>query len=165
MNKYTFRLAEQTDIPELCRLRLAYFHEEFGTLPANQEAQIAAQLPAYFNARLNADCFVPVAADPTGTLCACAILNVMEKPANPYFPNGRLGEVLGVFTEPEHRHNGCATKLMEMLIDCGKAQRLSLIRLSATEFGLPIYEKLGFAVTHSSYTAMELKLTQEEASC
>ena len=39
------RMAEQQDIPALCRLRLAYFDEEFGRLPQEQLSAIAAQLP------------------------------------------------------------------------------------------------------------------------
>ena len=80
-------MAEEADIPALCRLRLAYFDEEFGDLPQEQLSAISAQLPAYFAEHLGRDCIVAAAESPEGVLVANAILMISEKPANPFFPN------------------------------------------------------------------------------
>jgi len=158
MEQVTFRFADQQDIPELCRMRLAYFEDDFGTLPEQLLTEINAQLPAYFAEHLGKDCIAPVASLPDGTLCACSLLCVETKPANPFFPNGKSGTVLGVFTMPEYRHRGCATKVMQMLIDAAKENGLRIVRLSATAEGKCVYEKLGFLVKEHRYTDMELKL-------
>lgn len=158
MYPITFRFAEQADIPELCRLRLAYFEDDFGTLPENLIAEISRHLPEYFAAHLGKQCIAPVAVLPDGTLCTCALLCVEEKPANPFFPNGKSGTVLGVYTMPEYRHQRCATKVMQMLIDWARENDLSIVRLSATNEGRCVYEKLGFTVKEHRYTDMELKL-------
>ena len=158
MEQITFRTAEQKDIPELCRLRLAYFEDDFGALPEDMLHDINAHLPNYFADHLGKDCIAPIAALPDGSLCACALLCIETKPANPFFPNGKSGTVLGVYTMPEYRHRGCATKVMQMLIDAAKENGLSIVRLSATAEGKCVYEKLGFAVKEHRYTDMELKL-------
>ncbi|MBR5371920.1 MAG: GNAT family N-acetyltransferase [Oscillospiraceae bacterium] len=158
MEQVTFRFADQQDIPELCRMRLAYFEDDFGALPEQLLTEINAQLPAYFAEHLGKDCIAPVASLPDGTLCACALLCVETKPANPFFPNGKSGTVLGVFTMPESRHKGYASKVMQMLIDWAKANDLSIVRLSATAEGKCVYEKLGFFVKEHRYTDMELKM-------
>ena len=151
--------AAASDIPELVRLRLAYFDEEFGTLPPEKLTAIREQLPLYFTAHLNRDCFCYTAkADGTAHACACAILCVTEKPANPHFPNGKTGYVLGVFTEQEYRGQGCATRIMQHLIADAKRLGLDLVTLSASDMGRPIYEKLGFTVSHSKFTEMELEI-------
>lgn len=149
------RLAEHTDIPELIRLRLAYFDEEFGVLPQEQLAAISAQLPQYFAAHLGADCIAVAAVLPDGHLAACALLTVSENPANPSFPNGRSGYVLGVFTEPQHRGKGLATRVMRQLLEEAKQLRLDTVRLSASDMGKGIYERLGFAVRQTHFTEME----------
>lgn len=148
-------MAEQQDIPALCRLRLAYFDEEFGDLPAEQLAAISAQLPDYFAAHLGADCVVAAAETPEGALIANAILMIEEKPANPFFPNGRTGYVLGVFTEPEYRGRGIATRMMQMIQTVAKDRRLDQVTLSASDMGRRIYEKIGFRVKQSKFTEME----------
>lgn len=149
------RMAEQADIPALCRLRLAYFDEEFGALPQEQLDAIAAQLPQYFAEHLGKDCLTAAAVLPSGELIANAILMISEKPANPFFPNGRTGYVLGVFTEPAYRGQGIATRMMQRILDEAIEQRLDQVTLSASDMGKHLYEKLGFCVKHSKFTEME----------
>lgn len=149
------RNAEAADIPALCRLRLAYFDEEFGSLPAAQTAAISAQLPQYFAAHLGKDCITAAAVLPDGSLAANAILMVSEKPANPFFPNGRSGYILGVYTMPEYRRHGIATRLMQHIQTEAKRLKLDIVTLSASDMGKGIYEKIGFSVRHSKFTEME----------
>ena len=151
------RMAEQADIPALCRLRLAYFDEEFGKLPQEQLAAISAQLPVYFAEHLGKDCRTAAAVLPNGELAANAILMISEKPANPSFPNGRTGYVLGVFTEPAYRGQGIATRLMLRILEEAKTLRLDQVTLSASDMGKRIYEKIGFHVKRSKFTEMEWK--------
>ena len=157
MQSYSLRTAGPADIPELVRLRLAYFTEEFGTLPEEQVKRISAQLPEYFKHHLSRDCCVYVAED-DGRIRACAILCIQEKPANPYFPTGRIGEVLGVYTEPEYRGNRIATWLMKLLLVDSMRKKLDTVRLGATEQGMHVYQRLGFKPAESPYTAMEYVL-------
>ena len=132
------RLAVPADIPQLCRLRLAYFDEEFGTLPSDKLSAIKAHLPAYFTQHL-------------GTGCIAAV----EKPANPTFPCGRSGYVLGVYTEPDYRGQGLATQIMTLILAEAKRLALDTVTLSASDMGRGIYEKLGFTVKQSKFTEME----------
>ena len=148
------RMAEQGDIPELCRLRLAYLNEEFNGLPEAQAAAISAQLPPYFAEHLGNDCLTAAAALPDGTLAANALLMISEKPANPFFPNGRDGYVLGVYTMPEYRGRGLATRIMQLLLDTARTQKLDQVTLSASDMGKGVYEKIGFTVKQSKFTEM-----------
>ncbi|MBQ8922165.1 MAG: GNAT family N-acetyltransferase [Oscillospiraceae bacterium] len=153
------RIAGEADIPALVRLRLAYFDEEFGTLPEETDAHLRMQLPQFFAEHLNRDCFGFLAsAEPGGAPCASAILCCSAIAPNPRFPDGKRGYVLGVYTEPEHRGKGCATLLMQRLLQEAKRLGLNLVSLSASDMGRPIYEKLGFTVSHSHFTEMELAL-------
>ncbi len=153
--EYKIRLAGTADIPALCKLRLAYFDEEFGTLPAEKTAAINEHLPVYFAAHLGKECVAAAAEAEDGTLVSNALLTVIEKPANPFFPCGRSGYVLGVYTEPAHRGQGLATRIMELILQEAKRLKLDTVTLSASDMGRPIYEKLGFTVQQSKFTEME----------
>lgn len=152
---YQIRLADAADIPQLCKLRLAYFDEEFGALPDAQLTAIRAQLPAYFQAQLGSGCIAAAAALPDGTLVSNALLIISEKPANPSFPNGRSGYVLGVYTEPAHRGKGLATRIMQRIQQEAVRLKLDQVTLSASDMGKGIYETIGFTVRHTKFTEME----------
>jgi GNAT superfamily N-acetyltransferase len=51
-----------------------------------------------------------------------------------------------VLTDPEYRGRGIASGLMRHAVDYLTARGARSIRLDATEFGLPVYLKLGFSV-------------------
>ncbi len=153
-----FRAAGSSDIPQLVRLRLAYFEEESGMMDVQTYAQLTEQLHAYFEAHLGEDCLVNVAEAADGLLVSVVILTCVAQPPNLCVPNGRKGMVYGVYTMPQYRKQGCAGTLMRMLLDDAKAQRLDVVYLSATEMGKPIYEALGFRLHESDYTNMEYVL-------
>ena len=156
MESYRIRPATLNDIPQLIRLRLAYLREDFeAELPTEKAAAVAAQLPNYFSAHIDKDCFPFVAEISDSTLVSCVILCTMEKPANLSFPSGKTGTVLGVYTMPEYRGIGCASKLMSALLQKSQELSLDIVKLSASKMGLPIYQKLGFTVSHSHFTEME----------
>ncbi|GAA6266602.1 hypothetical protein F110043I8_35870 [Ruminococcus sp. f11] len=39
------------------------------------------------------------------------------KTMSPSFITGKIGTVLNVYTKPEYRNNGCAKKLMTMMLE------------------------------------------------
>ncbi len=93
-----------------------------------------------------------------GTAVSTAYLAASEKPANPRFITGKTATLHNVFTYPEYRGRGYATAVLECIIRQAKAMNVSVIELSATETGRPVYEKLGFAVTAQKETPMTLQL-------
>lgn len=160
MYSFTIRTAQTADIPELVRLRLAYFDEEFGELPEQTVRQISEQLPEYFRSHLGRDCVVYAAELPDGTFAGCAILTIQEKPANPFFPTGRCGYVLGVYVMPEYRGARAGTWLMKMLLIDAKRRDLDFVSLSASDMGLGLYARLGFRPIRSRFTEMEYVLRE-----
>lgn len=60
----------------------------------------------------------------------------------------RIGYIFGVHVERGYRGRGLATALTERTIAFLKARSPWAIRLHASPFGRPIYEKLGFAPTN-----------------
>ncbi len=152
-----FTTAEKSDIAELTDLRIAYLKEDFGTLTSDDEQKLRQQIPAYFEKHLNKDAIAFVAKDKSG-IAAVALLIIEEKPANPNFIHGKTGEVLSVYTKPEHRRNGYSSKLISMLTDYARQNSIDRVDLLATKLGRPVYKKAGFNEYKSEYVAMRFTL-------
>lgn len=152
------RWATLADVDDLVRLRFAYFADEQILITPEQQSTIEANLRTYIDRHLAVDFFAAlVYAD--GQIAATAYLSIFERPANLSWQTGRTGTVYNVFTFPEYRHHGYATQAVHMLIDQASEHHLSYLDLSASEMGLPLYQKLGFAVVdHSASHFVDMKL-------
>lgn len=147
---YAPRAITKEDIPELIELRMAYLAADFGELSPEDERAIRASLPGYFERHLGEDLFAFAMAEGDGPIASIALMLVSEKPANPRFVHGNIGTVFNVYTTPEHRRRGLASKVMSALVADARARGLDLVELNATDEGYPLYRSLGFedAILH-----------------
>ena len=51
---------------------------------------------------------------------------------------------MNMYTAPEHRRRGIASKTLDMLIKEARNKGIRAISLEATDMGRPLYEKYGF---------------------
>ena len=153
----TFDTANNKDISELTRLRIAYIMDDYGSISEDDQHAMEVQLPNYFERKLGKD-LIAFVARADGQLVATAYLLLIEKPANPSMQNGLVGEVLSVFTEKEYRGQGISTRLMNDVVSYAKEKRLCYIDLKATEEGYSLYKKIGFEERNQKYKDMRLKL-------
>jgi GNAT superfamily N-acetyltransferase len=151
------RKATVGDIDILFKLRFDYLLADRGSLTEVEETLIRSQLETYYKEHINKD-FIAILAIIEDKVVSSAFLAISEKPANPAFITGKTGTLLNVFTYPEYRRRGIATKVISKIIDEAKQLGLSSIELSATKDGKPVYEKLGFTEPKSKYTSMKLNL-------
>lgn len=121
---YSVRFASNSaeDIETLVRLRLEFSDANNGPHPESYELMKSC-LKDYFERHINVDCFCPIV-EVGQTAVAMGALMIYEKPASPSFPNGLVGDVLSVWTEPEYRHKGYARLIMEMIILKAREQGL-----------------------------------------
>jgi GNAT superfamily N-acetyltransferase len=143
------------DLDLLVRLRLEYIRADLGEPDQDQEAVIVAQLRSWIPANLGERFFAWLAfvdGEPAGV----AMLAVNEYPANPGFPNGRVGTVLNVWTRPAHRGRGIATGLMEELIGVAEELGLSRLELRSSMLARPLYERVGFVPAPEAHLPMQL---------
>lgn len=121
---YSVRFASNSaeDIETLVRLRLEFSDANNGPHPESYELRKSC-LKDYFERHINVDCFCPIV-EVGQTAVAMGALMIYEKPASPSFPNGLVGDVLSVWTEPEYRHKGYARLIMEMIILKAREQGL-----------------------------------------
>lgn len=88
-------------------------------------------------------------------VAAGAGVMVYDWPAGPLDPQqAKRAYSLNVFTEPKFRRLGLARNLTETAIEWARRAGFKVLWLHASEFGRPIYEKLGFEQTNE----MKLRL-------
>ena len=141
----------------LTDIRMAYLMEDFPEMSAEMAEQIRSRLPRYYAEHLNRDFFAYIAED-SSNIIGSAFLTVQEMPPNTSFPHGRTGTVLNVYVSPEYRSQGIASQLMGLLISDARAMGLDYIELKASADGYPLYKKLGFEDSISSFKPMKLIL-------
>lgn len=155
-----YRLISSDDIPAVARLRLCYLEEAYhGLLPGQYETLLQQNI-SFLREHLGRDCLVAAAFSETEAV-GSVYLSIFEKPANRRFPNGRFGEIYGVYTIPKLRRRGVATALLRMILEKAPALSLSFLELEASADGFSLYQKLGFIETPSDYRKMKYPLAKE----
>jgi GNAT superfamily N-acetyltransferase len=151
------RKATVGDIDLLIRLRINFLGEDTGGLTPAEADAIRESLAGYFARHIAAGTCIALLAEEAGEIIATAYIAVCEKPANHVFVTGVTATLLNIWTHPDYRRRGIATRLIRRLIDEAREAGVSCIDLSASKMGRPVYEKLGFSAP-PEYTEMRLKL-------
>ena len=154
---YNVEQASMKDVDELIELRLAYLTDDFGTLSDDEYEMLPAQIGPYLDHYMGRDLRVFVARGEHG-IAACAWLLMVAKPPSPRFPHGRTGVLFNVYTRPEARRQGLASRVMQVLLDEARSLQLDVVELHATDDGYPLYQSLGFADDSSTHKPMRLML-------
>ena len=102
----------------------------------------------------NDNLIIYIAVDKKKIISSC-MLCIFETAPIPSSLDGKVGELLNVYTKKEYRRQGHSSKLIKLLIEDAKAKGISKIILEYTKEGYSLYKSLGFKDT---YRHMEYKL-------
>lgn len=149
-----YRIINKDRINDLVDMRLKYLREDFQTTSEEDFELVRKNLPKYFENHLNRDLFA-FGAFYGDKLISTAFLLIIEKPCNPRFTTGRIGEIFSVYTLEDHRKQGAAYNLLKMLMEFAEKQSLDLVELKATKEGYSLYKKLGFYENDNDYVSMK----------
>jgi len=71
-------------------------------------------------------------------------MSFVEKP--PYFgcPNGRIGLLSSMFTDPSYRRQGIAKELLTRVVEEAKAYGCGTVQITASDMGVLLYTDFGF---------------------
>lgn len=70
-------------------------------------------------------------------------------------PTGKKAYIMNMYTRPDYRRKGIATKTLDLLIQDAKKRGVTSISLEATDMGRKLYERYGFV---SMTSEMELPI-------
>lgn len=151
------RKATSIDIDELIKIRIAYLNEDYGDLSLQQIDHLKNKLSEYYINHIERD-MIAYIAEENNKIISSVFLVVIEKPSNPSFMSGKIGNILNVYTKHQYRKQGIAGQLLKLAIYESKEMNLSYLELKATKAGVSLYKELGFAEEQSCYVPMKFKL-------
>lgn len=140
------RRAVPEDIAELVRLRALLFetslHGAFFNAGAGDGWRDACA--SVLAEQVHADDRRILVVDADAGLSACGIGTIERWLPGPHLPDGRIGHVIGVVTDPAHRRRGYSRAIMRGLLDWFRERRVARVDLHASRDGEPLYRALGF---------------------
>ena len=147
---YTVRPATVADAALIAAQREAMF-TDMGT----EYTEAAANFTPWVQRHLTAGTYLGWLVEADGAVVAGAGLLVMDWPPHVIDPNPLRTYLLNVYTHPAHRGHGLARLLTEAAMAETRRRGVRIMTLHASEFGRPIYEKLGFTPTNEMRVTLE----------
>ena len=150
------REASIDDIDLLIRLRVDFLLEDNILQDVSEIDTFMKKLRDYFSKWITVKGFTAIVAEENDKVCSTAFLSIVERPPRTPNSSNLVGTIYNVYTYPQYRRKGIATKVLQSLLANAELLGVASVDLLATEEGKPLYEKLGFSVP--TYTSMRIKL-------
>ncbi|WP_406016110.1 GNAT family N-acetyltransferase [Streptomyces sp. NBC_00984] len=140
------RQAVEDDIAELVRLRAMLFENLGGDFfdPVSGGNDWLDVLAVVLKEQLAADAVRILVVEGGSGLAACGIGTIEQRLPGPHLRNGRIGQVIGVVTDPAYRRLGHSRSIMQGLLDWFRESDVARVDLYASTGGEPLYRELGF---------------------
>lgn len=154
MTHIEYRLAKIGDAPEMAGLRADFFREGRHVSPEGlQSAREASE--RFIQEGLRDGSFVAWIALSQERIVATSGLIFSRRMPHINRLSGLAGYLCNMYTVPEYRRQGIATKLFALTMDEARARGCKRVELRASEAGRSIYAKYGFE-TPDSYMSFDL---------
>lgn len=135
-----FRKAASADIPDLCALRRLQLADE-GQDP---HPDIGPAMEAYFASALAQDRLVEFLAEEDGRIAATGAVSFLQFPPAFSNPTGLVAYVTNMYTAPDFRGRGLASRLLELLEEECRERGVLRMLLAASSQGERVYRRYGF---------------------
>ena len=146
MSDYRIRVATLDDLDVLVHHRIAMF-QDMG-VPLDAEALAGAFRP-WLLEMMPKGLYRAWVVESGSQVISGGGITILPWPPGPRYLAGRLAFVYNVYTEPEHRRRGLGKMVMEAIHAWCRQEQIGSLALNASQFGQPMYESLGYAVTPS----------------
>lgn len=135
-----YRKATIEDIDLLCEIRKTQLIHE-GLDPA---VNIDDELQAFFRKSFEDNTMIEIMAVEDEKIVATGAVIFYAYPPSYSNKTGMSAYITNMFTDPAYRGQGIATKILDMMVREVKSSGVTIIRLRASKFGMPVYKKYGF---------------------
>lgn len=147
---YNTRFATQEDLNIIVKhwTKMSIEMSESDGTPLPTDERIAEVSQLFHKKYSQGELIFRVALDEQHNIVACAGgLIRYDYPWPLSSEKAKVGWVVSVYTEVEHRKRGLALKIVDEVTRWLEAQQVAMVRLWASQHGKPTYEKLGFKQT------------------
>jgi GNAT superfamily N-acetyltransferase len=142
---------EEKDLDTFISLRISQLREEGAT----EKTDLVPVLKDYYARHMADGTFVSWLALDGEKIVGTSGMSFVEKP--PYFgcPNGRIGLLSSMYTDPAYRRMGIAKTLLGKVTEEARAYGCGSVQITASDMGVLLYTDFGF-VKNGNF--MQLKL-------
>ena len=140
------RRATLDDVEEVVRLRVAFLREFADAEGRAFPETIEASTRAYVTRTLKSGGLRFWFAEEAGRVVGCCALILFDRPPSFGNPAGLAAYLLNVYTLPEFRRKGIASRLVEEALRHARELGAGRMFLHTSAAGRALYEKLGFKV-------------------
>ncbi|MCI6766207.1 MAG: GNAT family N-acetyltransferase [Lachnospiraceae bacterium] len=136
--KYT-KLTEK-ELDTFIQMRIQQLRKE----GAKEDIDLVPALKDYYERHMSDGTFVSWLAVNGEKIIGTSGMSFVEKP--PYFgcPNGRIGLLSSMFTDPSYRRQGIAKELLTRVVEEAKAYGCGTVQITASDMGVLLYTDFGF---------------------
>lgn len=140
------RGAVEDDTAQLVRLRALLFETLGGDFfnPSAAENSWRETLAAVLKEQLAGDTMRILVVDGDDGLAACGIGLIVQSLPSPHLHNGRIGQVIGMVTDPAYRRRGHSRAIMHGLLNWFREREVARVDLHASSDAEKLYRALGF---------------------
>ena len=133
------RLTEN-ELDTFIEMRIQQLREEGAT----EDIDLVPALHDYYSRHMADGTFVSWLAMDGDRIVGTSGMSFVEKP--PYFgcPNGRIGLLSSMFTDPDYRRMGIAKELLTRVIDEARDYGCGTVQITASDMGVLLYADFGF---------------------
>ena len=142
--QFTYRRVTLDDLELLTAARVEFFADSHKELTDAQKADLYADNMIFYEETLADGSFTAFLALDGDTLAGIGGVNFFRIPPKPKNKTGRSAYISNMYTRPEYRGRGIATKIFALLVDEARERGCGKVILHASDMGRPIYEKYGF---------------------
>ena len=136
----TYRKLEEKDLDTFINMRITQLREEGAT----EEIDLVPNLKDYYKRHMGDGTFVSWLAVDGETIIGTSGMSFVEKP--PYFgcPNGRIGLLSSMFTDPSYRRMGIGKELLRRVVEEARDYGCGAVHITASDMGVKLYTAFGF---------------------
>lgn len=156
MQAIVYRPATVNDIESIIKYRLLLLTELSGVQSEEDTAKLVSELQTYFTSAVANNTYISWIAFIDNEIAGIGGMTIWDKPGNFKHPVGKVGYILNMYTETQHRGKGIGTGIMKKLLITAKEIGVTKLELHATADGEAIYAKHDFEPPHNKF--MELTL-------
>lgn len=121
-------------------MRIQQLREEGAT----EEIDLAPELKAYYNRHMADGTFVSWLALDGDRIIGTSGMSFVERPPIFSSPNGKLGILSSMYTNPDYRRKGIAKELLARVVNEAKEYGCGSVQITASDMGVKLYTAFGF---------------------
>lgn len=135
-----YRKLTDKEFDTFIEMRINQLREE----GAKENIDLRPALKDYYNRHIREGTFVSWLAVDGDKIIGTSGMSFVEKP--PYFgcPNGKIGLLSSMFTNPDYRRKGIAKELLRRVVEEARKYDCGTIQITASDMGVKLYTAYGF---------------------